>query len=154
MITRTSELAMQTLLYLARRGGGQPIAPGTIAGALAASPSYVAKVCASLSRAGILRTTRGAKGGVTLHVDPGQLSLLQIVEACQGKLLADYCTPTIKLEHVCNWHRAMDELHSSVTTILTRWTLADILRCPFPSGPVGDGVHCRIARREFDWLSN
>jgi Rrf2 family protein len=152
MVTLTSELAVQVLVFLARKGQGKPVAPGAIAAALQASPTYVAKVCGSLSRAGILRSTRGAKGGVSLLARPQGLTLLQIIEASQGKLLADYCSPTVNLDHVCNWHRAMDELHSSVVEVLNRWTLADILRCPYPTGPVGDDSHCRIVKREFTWL--
>jgi Rrf2 family nitric oxide-sensitive transcriptional repressor len=151
MVTLTSELAVQVLVFLARKSAGQPLTPGVIAAALHASPTYVAKICGNLSRAGILRSTRGAKGGVSLLAKPQGLTLLQIIEASQGKLLADYCSPSINLEHVCNWHRAMDELHTSVIGVLGRWTLADILRCPFPSGPTGDDAHCRIAKTEFDW---
>jgi Rrf2 family protein len=152
MITRTSELAMQILLYLSVQGGHEVIAPGSIAEALGASPTYVAKICGALSRAGILRAYRGSKGGVLLLLPPEQLTLLQVVEACQGKLLADYCSEQFNLRHVCNWHRAMDELHRSITAVLERWTLADILRCPAPTGPLNSPTHCRLAKPGFLWL--
>jgi Rrf2 family protein len=152
MINGTCEIGIQTLIFLVRRGGSEPQSPRTIAAALHASPTYTAKVCGALARAGILRAHRGVRGGVTLAAQPEQLTLLEIVEACQGKLLADYCTETFNLDHVCNWHRALDELHKSVTGVLEKWTLADILRCPMPTGPLNSATHCRIAKSEFEWL--
>jgi Rrf2 family protein len=153
MINATCEMGIQTLIFLARKGGKDPVAPRTIAEALHASPTYTAKVCAALVRAGILRSYRGVRGGVQLDVAPEELTLLRIVEACRGKLLADYCSVAASLDHVCNWHRALEELHRTVTGVLERWTLADILRCPLPTGPLGTDTHCRIAKPEFDWLT-
>ena len=152
MINGTCEIGIQTLIYLARRGGSEPHPPKAIAAALGASPTYTAKVCGALARAGILRAHRGVKGGVTLQAKPEQLTLLEIVEACQGKLLADYCTEVFNLDHVCSWHRALDELHKAMIGVLSHWTLADILRCPMPTAPLNSDTHCRIARPEFDWL--
>lgn len=152
MITQTAELAMQVLLYLSRQQGGDPLPPAVIAEALGASKSYTAKVCGSLARAGILRSIRGARGGVRLVADPQTLTLLAIVEAAQGKVLAHYCGEPFNMQHVCNWHRAMDELHRATTGVLGKWTLAELLRCPFPTGPLGTDSHCRIAREGFDWL--
>ena len=152
MINGTCELGVQTLIYLTRKGGGEPQPPKVIAEALKASPTYTAKVCGALVRAGILRAHRGAKGGVTLLAKPEQLTLLAIVEACQGKLLADYCSDVFNMNHVCNWHRALDELHKASTSVLLRWTLADILKCPAPTGPINSDTHCRISKKEFDWL--
>jgi Rrf2 family protein len=152
MINGTCEIGIQTLIYLARQGGGEPHPPKVIAAALKASPTYTAKVCGALVRAGILRAHRGAKGGVTLLAKPEQVTLLDVMEACQGKLLADYCSEVFNLDHVCNWHRALDELHKAMVGVLEKWTLADILRCPFPSAPLNSATHCRIAKPEFDWL--
>jgi Rrf2 family protein len=152
VITQTSELAIQVLFYLASQPGTEPVPPTAIAEQIGASPSYAAKVCNSLARAGILRTTRGAKGGVRLAADPQELSLLSIVEAVQGKVLANYCSEGYSLKHVCNWHRAMDELHKATTGILAKWTLGELLRCPHPTGSLGSDTHCRVAKHEFDWL--
>lgn len=154
MITQTAELAMQVLLYLSRQAGSEPVPPAVIAEALGASRSYTAKVCGSLARTGILRSTRGAKGGVRLVADPEKLTLLEIVEAAQGKVLAHYCGEPFNMQHVCNWHRAMDELHTATTTVLGKWTLAELLRCPYPTGPLGSDTHCRIARESFGWLKD
>ena len=80
-------------------------------------------------RAGILRSTRGVRGGVALARDPSDITLLEIFEACQGILTAGYCRNSGSGGN-CSFHEAMGELHDATTSVLARWTLADLLRRP------------------------
>lgn len=144
MLTHTSELGIQALLYLALQGDGEMIPPRRIAAAIDASPSYMSKVTGLLVRAGILAAHKGARGGVMLSVKPAELSLLEIVEACQGKVLGDFCEPTSKLDQVCAYHRSMAELHDAIIDVLSRWTLADLVAKPLPSPSLAPHVKCKI----------
>ncbi len=53
---------------------------------------YLAKIVPHLARAGLVRTTLGAAGGITLNVPPDQISLLQIIEAIDGPLALNRCS--------------------------------------------------------------
>ncbi|MCC7478658.1 Rrf2 family transcriptional regulator [bacterium] len=153
MITKTSELAVQILMYVASRPNREiPVPPKQIADASKASPSYIAKVASSLVRAGILRAHRGAMGGVTLAAQPEKLTLFEIVETSQGRILADYCDGHFELDKVCNWHKAMHQLYTSTVSVLKRWTLADLLAKPAPDVHQHGDSFCRLARSGFDWL--
>jgi Rrf2 family protein len=149
-ITQTTELAVSILLSLALRGRDVAVTPREIAEDIGASPTYTAKVCGQLVKAHILRSQRGAQGGVILEKLPESLTLLDIVEACQGRILADYCREVSDLRKVCGYHLAMNELHKAVTGSLQRWTLRDLMRQPHPLLKPDTEGHCLISRT---WVS-
>jgi Rrf2 family protein len=66
MLTQTSEMAIKALIYVGLAAGNQPISPRTIAAAIGSSPTYLVKILRLLVRSGILRSQRGAHGGVWL----------------------------------------------------------------------------------------
>jgi DNA-binding IscR family transcriptional regulator len=84
------------------------------------------------------------KGGVTLSRPPEAITLLDVVEACQGKILGDFCQDFDRMELVCAFHRAMAELHEAIITILKRWTLADLAQKPFPSEEIRQTIQCTM----------
>lgn len=146
MITRTSELALRALVVLALEGGDEPVSPRRLAERLDCSPSYLAKVLGMLVKAGLLRSFRGAKGGVLPARPAESVTLRDVVEACQGLLVANYCRE-IDLSDVpvCAFHRAMDDVHRATVEALARWTLADLLEQPTPGRkPPGDGPPCKM----------
>lgn len=144
MLTKTSETAVKALVYLALLKTDEPLSPRQIAEAIGTSPTYLAKTTALLVKAGILRSFRGALGGVTLATDPAQITLLQIVEVCQGRILASYCQPFDKLHLVCGYHQAMHEIHAATTSVLSTWTIADLVKRPLPHPTLRPNVHCRM----------
>jgi Rrf2 family protein len=144
VLTKTSETAILALLYLHREGADAPVPPTQIAEDLGSSASYMAKVAALLTKAGVLRAHRGVKGGVMLSRPVAEITLLEVVEACQGKILANYCQDADHIEWVCGFHRAMYELHRAFVGVLAEWTLADIADKPAPARQLQGKVHCRL----------
>jgi len=145
MLTKTSERAIQLLMYLALYGKGQPVSPGNLASQLGASSSYMAKITGLLVKAGILQAQRGAHGGVLLNSAPGSIPLLAVIEACQGRILGDYCTEDARLSRVCAFHQAMHELHQATVGVLSRWTIADLAAKPLPAPSLRGKIPCRAA---------
>ncbi len=144
MLTQTSETALRALVFLLVSKAEEPVPPARIAQHINTSPSYTAKVTTALVKADILRAHRGMKGGVTLSRPPETITLLDVVEACQGKVLGDFCQDFDRMELVCAFHRAMAELHEAIITILKRWTLADLVQKPFPSAEIRHHVQCTM----------
>ncbi len=147
MFTRTFELAIQTLILISFRQEDKPLKPGRLATELGCSPSYLAKTLQLLAKGGILSSIRGAGGGVMLERDPGDVSLLEIFQACQGLLIGSYCQAigTPLSGGVCSYHEAMQELHQVTVQTLSKWTLQDLLKRPArrPRGP-GEDSPCKI----------
>ena len=144
MLSKTSELAIQSLVFMLLVESDECISPGRIAEATGASPTYTAKVTALLVRAGILKAQRGARGGVQLGREPGSISLMDIVEACQGKILGDFCQEHDDMTVVCSYHEAMNDLHNAIVGVLKRWTLADMITRPCPHKSIRDSVACKL----------
>ena len=142
MFTKTSISAMRALTWLGSQDSGQPQPPRAIAAALGESPSYLAKVMQSLVRAGIVRAQRGVRGGVTLARPPREVTLLAIVEACQGKILGSFCQDADDLSKTCGFHHAAAELHQAVVGTMSRWTLQHFLDRPRPDASIRKHVCC------------
>jgi len=90
-ITRQADYAVRAVLYLARLGGGERAATSTIAEEQRIPPSFLAKIISQLSIAGLLHTSRGARGGVTLARSARDVSLLDVIEAIDGPIMLNEC---------------------------------------------------------------
>ena len=154
MLTQTSETAVRLLMHIGRQAAGSrtqeagqqtdkvvgPVAVHEVAQRIGAAPPYTAKIVGGLVQAGILHSQRGAGGGVSLARQPQEISLLDVVLACQSVATETYCQPPENVDcAVCAFHAAMRELHESIHAVLGRWTLADLLANPV--GRYGDEVN-------------
>lgn len=134
MLTQTTITAIRTLVYVGRQAGSETFSIRQVADHLGESPTYLAKVTRHLVRAGILKAHRGVMGGIELNRPPQTITLLAIVEACQGAILGDFCQETRTLNGVCAFHAAAAELHQSIVRVLVRWTLDQFIDHPGASG--------------------
>src|SRR5512144_947989 len=90
-ITRQADYAVRAVLHLARMGNTERAATSTVAKEQNIPPSFLAKIISQLSIAGLLHTSRGARGGVTLARDPQEITLLEVVEAIDGPIQLNEC---------------------------------------------------------------
>ena len=90
-ITRQADYAVRAVLHLARMNGNQRAATSQVAKEQHIPPSFLAKIISQLSIAGLLHTSRGARGGVTLARDPKDVSLLEVIEAIDGPIMLNEC---------------------------------------------------------------
>jgi len=90
-ITRQADYAVRAVLYLAQLGEDKRAATSQIAQRQQIPPSFLAKIVSQLSVAGLLQTSRGARGGVSLARSPEKISLLEVVEAIDGPILLNEC---------------------------------------------------------------
>ncbi|MEZ5398921.1 MAG: Rrf2 family transcriptional regulator [Bryobacteraceae bacterium] len=149
MIAKTSHSALRTLLLLAQQDPTVCWSPRRLADMLGESPTYLAKVVRHLVKSDILEAQKGVKGGVRLAKAPAQITLLDVVEACQGTIVGDFCRSSRPDPTVCNFHRAALELHQAITTVLARWTLEQLLEQPHAGPPSEDGFACLMARGPY-----
>jgi Rrf2 family transcriptional regulator, iron-sulfur cluster assembly transcription factor len=90
-ITRQADYAVRAVIYLAHLGGSERAATSTVAKEQRIPPSFLAKIISQLSIAGLLHTSRGARGGVTLAREPKDITLLEVVEAIDGPIHLNEC---------------------------------------------------------------
>jgi len=90
-ITRQADYAVRAVYYLTQLGSENRAATSHIAKEQHIPPSFLAKIISQLSVAGLLHTSRGARGGVSLARDPQDISLLDVVEAIDGPIVLNEC---------------------------------------------------------------
>ncbi len=91
-ITRQADYALRAMLYLARLEPTQRAATSQIADEQHIPPSFLAKIISQLSIAGLIHTSRGARGGVSLARSPEEVTILEVVEAIDGPISLNECT--------------------------------------------------------------
>lgn len=89
-LTREADYAVRVMVELAGSPGS--IVPSrTIQARQDIPPAHLAKVVQVLRRGGLVRTSRGAGGGVTLASPPEQITLRHVIEAVEGPLALNLC---------------------------------------------------------------
>ena len=138
LLTKTSELAIHSLLYLAQKPAGYLLNPSEIAEQLEESQTYISKVLRMIAQGGLVRSRRGVAGGFELVRQPRDITLLDIVEICQGTIPGNYCgrASVSDVGKTCGYHQAMHDLRDSTRAALARWNLEQILKTPKPRNDV------------------
>lgn len=83
-------LALHTMALLS----GEPqkvMSTGEIASALDVSENHLSKVLQRLTKAGLVRSIRGPKGGFVINGSPDDYTLLDVYEAVDGRLVLSDC---------------------------------------------------------------
>ena len=129
-ITRQADYATRAVLYLASNGNGKRVATSQVAKEQKIPSSFLAKIISQLSLAGLIHTSRGAHGGISLARSPEEITLLQVIEAIDGPIQINAC---VGREDVCSfegncpiqsvWCDAQDEL----TTKLRNTNFAQLI---------------------------
>ncbi|HAL15218.1 MAG TPA: Rrf2 family transcriptional regulator [Anaerolineaceae bacterium] len=94
-ITRQADYALRAMYYLSKLEPSVRAATSLIADEQRIPPSFLAKIISQLSIAGLIHTSRGARGGVSLARPPEAISILEVVEAIDGPLTLNECTHSI-----------------------------------------------------------
>ena len=90
-ITKQADYAIRAVLYLTKLGPNQRAATSQVAKEQHIPPSFLAKIISQLSIAGLLHTSRGARGGVTLARPADEITLLEVVESIDGPIALNEC---------------------------------------------------------------
>ena len=88
-ITTKSPYALRALTELARMGVEQPVPIGELARRRDIPVQFLEQLFAVLRRAGLLKSQRGVKGGYSFAREPGEITVLEIVELLDGPLGRD-----------------------------------------------------------------
>lgn len=91
-ITRQADYALRTMVYLARKPLDQKASTSAIAEEKQIPSSFLAKIISQLSIAGLINTSRGAHGGVSLARPASAISLMDVIEAIDGPIRMSECT--------------------------------------------------------------
>jgi len=82
-ITTWAEYGLICALHLAKRAGEGPLTGREIAAGERLPADYVEQILLRLRRAGIVNSTRGARGGYTLSKAPEEISVREVIAASE-----------------------------------------------------------------------
>jgi Rrf2 family protein len=130
-ITRQADYAMRAVLYLAKQGSERRISTSQIAVEQQIPPSFLAKIVSQLSVAGLLQTSRGARGGVSLARKPADITVLEVVEAIDGPILLNECVAgggTCAFGDTCPLHDIFCTAQAELVGRLEHTTFGSVLQ--------------------------
>lgn len=129
-ITRQADYAVRAVLYLASLGQNGRAPTGEIARQQQVPPSFLAKIVSQLSVAGLLHTSRGARGGVSLARDPHDISLLEVIELIDGPIALNECVIDANVcsyRDECPVYHVWCECQQTLVNRLKQTTFGDLL---------------------------
>jgi Rrf2 family protein len=129
-VTRRTDYAIRILLELARVGGG-PLSVRELAETQGVPYAFARGIQRDLVSAGLVVTTRGAKGGVALARPAAEITLLDAAQATQGDVSCAVCSRDprwcSRMEG-CAVHKVWQETDSMVREFLGTKSLAGLLK--------------------------
>lgn len=90
-ISTKGRYALRMMIDLARNDQGGYIALRDVSGREEISPKYLEQIVTTLSRAGFLKSVRGAQGGYRLAREPKDYTVGEILRATEGNLFPVSC---------------------------------------------------------------
>ena len=90
-LTRAGDYAVRVMMHLATAPPGAVVLRRCIQARQEVPPAHLAKIIQALGRARLLRTYRGAGGGVALAVTPDRVTVRQVIEAVEGPIILNRC---------------------------------------------------------------
>ena len=133
-LSNLADYAVVTMSAAARHCGGARVSAAQLANETGLPPATVQKLVSKLSAAGLLRSSRGAGGGLKLARPAAAISLADIVEAVEGPIALTACVESGKhdcgMEGSCavrpHWPLVNDALRGALAEVpLTR--LAEVI---------------------------
>ena len=152
VFTATSTLAIRALAHLAAREEEAATLGRDLAAEVGVPAPYLAKVLATLARAGVLTASRGARGGYRLARPAATIALVEIVEPIEGKRVRPGCLlrpgQPCQEDNACSAHSAWSIAKTAYLEFLENTTLSDIRGADGEPSRAGRPTPGRKTRRE------
>jgi Rrf2 family protein len=133
LLSKTAEYGIRAVLYISLN---QPklIRAVDIAKDLKVPYHFLAKVIQKLVKAGILRSKRGKKGGLTLKKSPEKIKLIDIVIALNGDEIFKNCVlglPKCSDKNPCSVHNYWKNIRDQIKQMLSEQSIKELLNGEF-----------------------
>lgn len=129
-ISTRGRYALRLMLDLAVFSDGAPVSLRDVAKRQGISDKYLEQIVTPLSKAGLVRSVRGANGGYLLTRKPEEYTVGDILRPLEGDLAPVECATDSEFCQRCNecvtvalWQ----EIHKAVSQVVDNTTLADLV---------------------------
>ena len=130
--TKAEEYGMFGVMYLAEKDRSVVTPLSEISEAQQIPEKFLAKIFQSLSKAGIVRSHRGVRGGFTLSRDPREITIKEVLETIQGpyflmKCLKDKDACVRRPDEFCALREILMIGQKKLVTVFEQYSLADLV---------------------------
>lgn len=133
-LSSMADYAVVTLCAAARHCGGSRVSAGDLAEETGLPLPTVQKLVSILAKAGLIKSTRGAGGGLQLARPAAAITLADVVEAVEGPIALTACVGTGKhdcgLEACCTVRPHWGVVNAALRGALAEISLATLARKP------------------------
>ena len=130
-ITRAADYAVRVSIHLASLPQGVRAQRSDLAKATGAPSSFLSKVLQRLVLAGLISSARGAAGGFELAWTRKDMTVLDVVEAIEGRAQLNRCLgdgPSCDRKSWCPGHPVWREAQDALVRVLGGALIADLAR--------------------------
>ena len=130
-ISTKGRYALRLMLDLALNSNGTAVPLKEAAERQGISDKYLEQIVTQLSRAGLVRSVRGAGGGYLLTRNPSEYSVGEILRVLEGNLAPVSCAEGIGCcdrADRCVTVEVWREIQAAVSQVVDNMTLADLVR--------------------------
>ncbi|MCL1846921.1 MAG: Rrf2 family transcriptional regulator [Coriobacteriia bacterium] len=129
-ITRRTDYAIRLIAAL-MENGDRPYSVREAAESMDVPYAFARSIQHELVQQGVLKSVRGAKGGMLLNVDPDEFTLFQLIETVQGPVSVAVCTNDpdwCARSKGCQFHRVWEGANIIMRDYLTSVSIKDLLK--------------------------
>ena len=131
ILSRTSQYAVQALIYMATQPSATPVLNKDIAAQLGVPAPYLAKILQGLAKGNLLFSFRGRLGGFCLREDGDKVTLMQILLLTEGPAFTQSCLLGLKKcsdETACPLHFRWLPVKNRIIALLQETTLEKLAK--------------------------
>ncbi|TCJ18163.1 Rrf2 family transcriptional regulator [Parasulfuritortus cantonensis] len=131
VLSRTSQYAIQALIYIATQAPGEPVLNRDIAERLNVPAAYLAKILQSLCKHGLLDSFRGRLGGFCLREGMHRTTLMQVLLLTEGPDFTKSCILGLKEcsdETACPMHFKWKPVKNKIIAMMNDMHLEDLAK--------------------------
>ena len=129
-LSTRGQYATRALLDLALHRGGEPVLLRDIARRQQIPQQYLEHLITPLIAAGIMTSTRGRRGGVSLARPPEDVRLNEVIQLLEGSVAPVQCVSNpekCQRSHLCATRDVWEELKQAIDGVLKSITLQDLV---------------------------
>lgn len=130
-ITREGDYGIRSILYLARHPFKKISFVNEISEEYKIPRSFLAKILQKLVKAKLVRSYRGVKGGFSLARQAREITVLEVLEAIEGKLVLNICLQDKKkcnFSKHCPTHFLWSNVQTKVVDMLKKANFEELAR--------------------------
>lgn len=131
VLSRTSQYAMQALIYIATQTPGEPVLNRDIAEQLNVPAAYLAKILQNLCKHGLLDSFRGRLGGFCLRDGMQKSTVMQVLQLTEGPDFTKTCILGLKEcsdETACPMHFKWKPVKDKIIAMMNHMTLEELAK--------------------------